>query len=126
MTYGYTFCEDVQEIERKFYDHYLAIEMDIAVMTTNESAEEAQNKDKVGAIWMSKETIDKLIKQYVAPEDFLPFDERYDECREQPLTSKDMIIVNQRKTIDKLNDDITKLKGQIKLMKVKADGRKTT
>lgn len=118
--------DDVQDIESKFYNHYLAVEKDVAYMTTDESAEEALNRDKVGAIWMTKTTVDRLIQQYVSPEEFLPFDERYNECREQPYTGKDDIIVNQRKAIDKLNDEITKLKGQIKLMKVKHDGRKST
>ena len=84
--------------------------------------EEAMNKDKIGRIWGSKALIDRLLKQYIAPEDFVPFDERYD--REQAYDGKDQLIISLQKLVAKRDDEIVKLKGQIKLIKA-AKGVKT-
>lgn len=115
--------EDVYELQRKFCERYLKIEREIAYEVSGEADEMALNRDKVGSLWVSMSKIDRLIKEYVAPEDFKPFDERYDENKAQPYTSKDEIILNLKRIIDKRDDEITKLKGQIKLMKVKRDDK---
>lgn len=114
--------DDVFEIERKFYTRYINTERDIAYTVGRESDEAARNKEKVGSIWCSQEQIDRALQQYVAPEDFLPFDERYNECRAQPLTNKDETILALQRLVDKKDDEITRLKSQIKLMKVKHGG----
>lgn len=114
--------EKVFEMERKFSKRYMDIERNVAYEVTGESDEDVLNKNKVGSLWMSKSKIDRLIKEYVAPEDFVEFDQRYDECREQPYTGKDEIILSLKRLIDKKNDEIVKLKGTIKLLKVKHDG----
>lgn len=118
----YLNSQDVHEIERQFSKRYIQIEHDIAYAVTDESREAARNKDKVGSIWCSTDAIDRMIKEYVAEEDFLPFDERYNECRVQPLTNKDETILALQRLVQKRDDEIVKLKSQIKLMKVKRDG----
>ena len=111
--------EKVYELERKFSDKYMNIERNVAYEVGGEAVEDALNKNKVGSLWMSKAKIDRLIREYVAPEDFQEFDERYDECKAQPYTGKDEIILQLKRIIDKKNDEIVRLKGQIKLLKVK-------
>ena len=115
--------EDVFEIERKFYDRYIKIERNIADTVGEEADEAAKNKDKVGSIWCSCEQIDRLLQEYIAPEDFLPFDQRYYECREQPLTNKDMTILALQRLVKKREDEITKLKAQIRLQKIAKENR---
>lgn len=115
--------EEVFEMQRKFSKHYLDTEREIAYTVGAEADEAARNKEKVGSIWCSSEMIDRAIKQYVSPEDFVPFDQRYDEYRVQPLTNKDETILSLQRLVKKREDEITKLKGQIKLMKVKNDGK---
>lgn len=111
--------ESPELFQRKFCKKYLEVEREVSLMTHNEYAESAINRDKVGSIWASKDKVDRLIKQYIYPEDFVPFDARYD--REQPYVGKDQIILSQRQTIEKLEDEITRLKGQIRLMRIKND-----
>lgn len=115
--------DDVFEMQRKFSKRYLDTERSIAYAVGEEVDEAARNKEKVGSIWCSSAQIDRAIKEYVAPEDFEPFDVRYDEYRVQPLTSKDEIILKLQKLVQKRDDEIVKLKGQIKLLKVKRDGK---
>ena len=114
--------EDVYELERKFCQRYLNIEREIAYQVSGEADENAINKDKVGSLWVSMAKIDRLIQEYVSPSDFRPFDTRYDENRAQPYTGKDDIILSLKRVIAKRDDEIVKLKGQIKLLKVKHDG----
>ena len=111
--------EDVFDLERKFCKRYLKIEREIAYQVSGEADETAINKDKVGSLWVSMAKIDRLIQDYVSPDDFKPFDERYDENKAQPYTGKDDIILSLKRLIEKRDDEITRLKGQIKLMKVK-------
>ena len=111
--------EEVFEMQRKFSKRYLDTEREIAYTVGAEADEAARNKEKVGSIWCSSEMIDRTIKQYVSPEDFVPFDQRYDECRAQPLTNKDETILSLQRLVQKRDDEIVKLKGQIKLLKVK-------
>ena len=111
--------DEVFEMQRKFATHYLDTEREIAYTVGAEADEAARNKEKVGSIWCSSEMIDRTIKQYVSPEDFVPFDQRYDECRAQPLTNKDETILSLQRLVQKRDDEIVKLKGQIKLLKVK-------
>ena len=114
--------EDVYEFERKFCQRYLNIEREIAYQVSGEADENAINKDKVGSLWVSMAKIDRLIQEYVSPDDFKPFDDRYDENKAQPYTGKDDIILSLKRVIAKRDDEIVKLKGQIKLLKVKHDG----
>lgn len=114
--------EDVFEMERKFAKRYLDTEREIAYTVGAESDEAARNKEKVGSIWCSSAQIDRAIQQYVSPEDFEPFDVRYDEYRIQPMTNKDETISALQRLVQKRDDEIVKLKGQIKLLKVKRDG----
>lgn len=114
--------DDCFEMQRKFAQRYLNTEREIAYTVGAEADEAAKNKEKVGSIWCSSAQIDRAIQQYVAPEDFEPFDVRYDECREQPLTTKDETILALQRLVQKRDDEIVKLKGQIKLLKVKRDG----
>ena len=111
--------DDVYEIERKFSDRYMETERSIAYTVGAEADEAARNKEKVGSIWCSQEQIDRALREYIAPEDFQPFEVRYDECRVQPLTNKDETILALKRLLDKRDDEIIKLKGQIKLLKVK-------
>lgn len=115
--------EDVFDLVRKFCERYRRIERDVAYQVSGEAAEQTRNRDKVGSLWVSMDKIDRLMQEYVSPEDFRPFDERYDENQAQPYTSKDEIILSLKRLIDKRDDEITKLKGQIKLMKVKHDDK---
>lgn len=115
--------DDVFDLERKFCERYIRIERDVAYEVSGEADETALNRDKVGSLWVSMSKIDRLIQEYVSPEDFKSFDDRYDENKAQPYTSKDEIILNLKRIIDKRDDEITKLKGQIKLMKVKHDDK---
>lgn len=105
-----------------FNKTYSQVEHDIAYNVHGEVEEEAMNKDKIGRIWGSKALIDRLLKQYIAPEDFVPFDERYE--REQAYDGKDQLIISLQKLVAKRDDEIVKLKGQIKLIKA-AKGVKT-
>ena len=115
--------DDVYEIERKFYQRYMQIEHDIAYTVTDESQEAAKNKEKVGSLWCSMDQIDRALKEYIAPEDFLPFDTRYDECRAQPYTNKDETILALQHLVKKREDEITKLKAQMKLQKIAKENR---
>ena len=97
----------------------MQVERDIAYTVGAEADEAARNKEKVGSIWCSQEQIDRALREYIDPENFVPFDIRYDECRVQPLTNKDETILALKRLLDKRDDEIIKLKGQIKLLKVK-------
>lgn len=112
--------EKIYEAQRIFNRRYTETELEVAYMTTNEEDEDVLNKNKVGVMWVTKEKVDRVLKQYVAPEDFTPFDDRYADCPEQPFTAKDEMIINQRRIIDRLDEQIIKLKGQLKLRKVQA------
>lgn len=115
--------EDVFELQRKLTDRYMKLEHDVAYAVTDESAEAAMNKDKVGSIWCSMDAIDRMIKEYVAPEDFLAFDDRYNENRVQPLTNKDETILALQRLVRKRDDEITRLKSQLKLQKIAKENR---
>lgn len=112
----------VFEMERKFSKRYMDTERSIAYTVGAEADEAARNKEKVGSIWCSSAQIDRALQEYIAPEDFEKFDVRYDECRVQPLTNKDETILALQRLVQKRDDEIVKLKGQIKLLKVKRDG----
>lgn len=111
--------DDVYELERKFAKRYMDTEREIAYTVGAEADEAARNKEKVGSIWCSQEQIDRVLQQYIDPADFEPFDVRYDECRAQPLTNKDETILALQRLVNKKDDEITRLKGQIRLLKVK-------
>ena len=115
--YGWE-LEKIYEAQRIFNRRYIETELEVAYMTTNEKDEDVLNKNKVGVMWVTQEKIDRAIQQYVAPENFVPFEKRYYDCQEQPFTAKDEMIINQRRIIDRLDDQIIKLKGQLKLRKV--------
>lgn len=110
--------EQIFEAQRRFYKRYIATELEVAYMTASEKDEDVLNKNKVGVMWVTKEKVDRILQQYIAPENFATFDERYSDCPEQPFTAKDEMIINQRRIIDRLDDQIIKLKGQLKLRKV--------
>lgn len=114
--------DDVFELERKFSKRYMDTEREIAYAVGKEADEASKNKDKVGSIWVSQEQIDRALQQYISPDDFQPFDIRYNECRAQPLTNKDEVILALQRLVKKREDEIVKLKGQIKLMKVSRNG----
>lgn len=118
--YGWE-LEKIYEAQRIFNRRYIETELEVAYMTTNEKDEDVLNKNKVGVMWVTQEKIDRAIQQYVAPENFVPFEKRYYDCQEQPFTAKDEMIINQRRIIDRLDDQIIKLKGQLKLRKVQND-----
>ena len=114
--------EQIWDFMDKFSTAYLKVENDIAYEVAGEADEEAMNRDKVGSSWVAKERVDRLLSQYVRPEEFKPFDERYYDAPHISYTMKDSIIYSLKRVVQKKDDEITKLKGQIKLMKVKRDG----
>ena len=61
----------------KFRDLYEKTEYEYACIVTNEADEERKNRDKVGAIWVSKDKLDKALEAAVGSEFFCKFDERY-------------------------------------------------
>lgn len=105
-----------------FNKTYCQVEHDIAYNVWDECAEESMNRDKIGRIWGSKALIDRLLKQYIGTDNFVPFDERYES--EQAYTGKDKFIIELQKLVEKKDDEIIKLKSQIKLIKA-AKGVKT-
>ena len=110
--------EDFRELIHHFSDLYTAIEIEVANEIGREKDEEILNKDKIGSIWVSTNKLDKMIQQYVLPEDFFPYEQRYYECQTQPMTLKDDVILSQRRVIQKKDDEIMKLKSQLKLQKI--------
>lgn len=111
--------EEIWDFMDKFSVAYLQVEHDIAYEVGGEADEEAMNRDKVGSSWVAKDKVDRLLKQYVRPEEFKTFRERYDEIPLLPYTMKDSLIASLQRLVGKKDDEITKLKGQIKLMKIK-------
>ena len=114
--------EEIYDIEDRFSDLYLENEHDIAYAVAGEADEEYISRDKVGMTWVSKSKVDRVLKEYVRPEEFKSYDERFYDSPPQPYTAKDAIIAAQNRVIQKRDDEIVKLKGQIKLLKVKRDG----
>lgn len=114
--------EEIYDFMDKLSDAYMQVEHDIALSVSEEANEENLHRDKVGMTWVSKEQVDRLLRQYVRPEEFKSFDERFYDVAPQPYTAKDLLIVSLQKTVAKRDDEIVKLKGQIKLLKVKHDG----
>lgn len=115
--------EDFRELIHQFSELYIDIEKEIAFEVGREADEEALNRDKIGSIWASTSKLDKLIQQYVLPEDFYPYEKRYDEYKVQPMTMKDELIMSLKRVIDNKDDEITKLKSQIKLMKIAKENK---
>lgn len=115
--------EDFRELIHRFSELYIEIEREIAFEVGREADEEAMNRDKIGSIWASTSKLDRMIQQYVLPEDFSPYEERYDEYKAQPMTMKDEVIMSLKRVIDKKDDEITKLKSQMKLMKIAKENR---
>lgn len=111
--------EEIWDYMDKFSTAYLQVEHDIAYEVGGEADEEAMNRDKVGSSWVAKEKVDRLLKQYVRPDEFKTFDERYYDTPNLPYTMKDSLIYSLKRVVAKRDDEITKLKGQIKLLKIK-------
>ena len=111
--------EEIWDFMDKMSDIYLETERDIATVVAGEADEENRQRDKIGATWISKDRVDKALKQYVRPEEFKSFDERFFESPPPYYTSKDGMILSLKNLLNKREDEIVKLKGQIKLMKVK-------
>lgn len=115
--------EEIYDFMDKFSDVYLETERDIATVVSEEADEENRAKDKIGATWISKDRVDKALKQYVRPEEFCDFDKRYFEMPPPWYTTKDMMILSLKNLLQKKDDEITKLKAQLKLQKIAKENR---
>lgn len=112
-----------EEQFKKFRNLFEKTENEVAHLVVNESEEEIRNKDAVCGIWVSKDRIDRAIHAAVGDELFCPFDDRYDDCKIEPYQGKDELIQAMKRILDKKDDEIVKLKAQIKLIKQKKGGK---
>lgn len=115
--------EEIWDFMDKISDIYLETERDIATVVAGEADEENRQRDKIGMTWVSKDRIDKALKEYVRPDEFKTFDERYFEMPPPWYTNKDGMILSLKNLCQKKDDEITKLKAQLKLQKLAKENR---